>query len=108
MLTCCLIWKKAGPGILLLTGLIFRMPKTRPNQRYLPYLKSVKQVWQNPSSWISRNPVTIMQGYLPVSDLSELLANISTDIREDGILNSQTLGSILINNAKTIKLEPKV
>jgi len=46
----------------------------------------------------------ITQGYLPVSDLSELLANISTDIREDGILNSQTLGSTLINNAKTIKL----
>lgn len=46
----------------------------------------------------------IVQGYLPISDLSELLANISTDIREDGILNSQTLGSILVNNAKTIKL----
>lgn len=47
----------------------------------------------------------ILQGHLSVSDLSELLANISTDIREDGILNSQTLGSKLINNAKTIKLE---
>lgn len=47
----------------------------------------------------------IMQGYLSVSDLSELLANISTDIREDGQLNSQSLGSTLINNAKTIKLE---
>ena len=46
----------------------------------------------------------ILQGYLPVSDLSELLANISTDIREDGVLNSESLGSILINNAKTIKL----
>lgn len=46
----------------------------------------------------------ILQGYLSVSELSELLANISTDIREDGQLNSQTLGSTLINNAKTIKL----
>lgn len=46
----------------------------------------------------------ILQGYLPVSDLSELLANISTDILEDGILNSETLSSTLINNAKTIKL----
>jgi len=46
-----------------------------------------------------------LQGNLSVSDLSELLANISTDIREDGILNSQTLGSILINNAKGIKLD---
>jgi len=47
----------------------------------------------------------ILQGYLTVSDLSELLANISTDIREDGVLNSQVLGSNLINNAKTIKLD---
>lgn len=46
-----------------------------------------------------------MQGYMDVPDLSELLANISTDIREDWILNSQTLGSTLINNAKTIKLD---
>ena len=47
----------------------------------------------------------ILQGFLSVSDLSELLANISTDIREDGILNSHTLGSVLINNAKNINLE---
>jgi uncharacterized protein (TIGR02145 family) len=47
----------------------------------------------------------ILQGNLTVPDLSELLANISTDIREDGILNSQTLGSALINNAKAIKLD---
>lgn len=46
----------------------------------------------------------ILQGYLPVSELAELLANISTDIREDGILNSEELGTILINNARTIKL----
>ncbi len=47
----------------------------------------------------------IMQGYLPVSDLSELLANMSTDIREDGLLNNEALGTILINNAKAIKLQ---
>jgi hypothetical protein len=47
----------------------------------------------------------ILQGYLSVSELSELLANISTDIREDGILNSKTLGTILINNAKNIDLD---
>ncbi len=45
----------------------------------------------------------ILQGYLSVSDLSELLANISTDIREDGILDSKSLGTILINNARAIK-----
>jgi hypothetical protein len=47
----------------------------------------------------------ILQGYLSVSELSELIANISTDIREDGQLNSQTIGSTLINNALTIKPE---
>jgi hypothetical protein len=46
----------------------------------------------------------ILQGYLPVSELSELLANISTDIREDGVLNSAQLGTTLINNARTINL----
>lgn len=46
----------------------------------------------------------IMQGYLPVSDLSELLANMSSDIFEDGVLNNKALGSILINNARAIKL----
>ena len=47
----------------------------------------------------------VLQGYLTVPDLSELLANISTDIREDGELNSKTLGSMLINNAKVLKLD---
>lgn len=46
----------------------------------------------------------ILQGYLSVGDLSELLANISTDIREDGKLNSLTLGSTLINNARAINI----
>ncbi len=48
---------------------------------------------------------SILQGYLSVAGLSELIANISTDIREDGVLNSQTLGTILINNARSIKPE---
>ncbi len=46
----------------------------------------------------------ILQGYLQVADLSELLANLSNDIYQDGELNDSTLGTILINNAKTIKL----
>jgi hypothetical protein len=46
----------------------------------------------------------ILQGYMEVADLSELLANLSNDIEEDGELNDSTLGTILINNAKTIKL----
>lgn len=47
----------------------------------------------------------ILQGNLSVSELSELLANISTDMREDGTLDNQTLGSRLINNARSIRPE---
>lgn len=47
----------------------------------------------------------VLQGYLTVAELSELLANISTDIHEDGVLNSAQLGTTLINNARTIDLE---
>ncbi|MBB4078044.1 hypothetical protein GGR28_000645 [Lewinella aquimaris] len=41
----------------------------------------------------------ILQGYLSVQEFSEFLANISTDLREDGTLDSKLLGSQLINNA---------
>lgn len=36
----------------------------------------------------------ILQGNLSVSELSELLANISTDLREDGLLDNPTLKSM--------------
>jgi uncharacterized protein (TIGR02145 family) len=42
---------------------------------------------------------SILQGYLSVAELSELIANIGTDIREDGILNDQALGEKLNFNA---------
>lgn len=47
----------------------------------------------------------ILQGYLSIAELSELLANISTDIREDGILDSELLGSQLINTALKLNLD---
>lgn len=46
----------------------------------------------------------ILQGHLTVSELSELIANIGADIREDGILNDPELGSILINNARITRI----
>lgn len=46
----------------------------------------------------------IIQGYQSVGELSELMANISTDIREDGVLNSNSLGTTLHNNAKLLRL----
>ena len=45
----------------------------------------------------------ILQGYLSVGELAELLANISTDITPDGRLDNAGLGSTLVNNARLIK-----
>ncbi len=45
----------------------------------------------------------MLQGYLEVADFSELLANLSTDIRADGVLDSRTLGSTLVNNAAALR-----
>ncbi|MFW6372034.1 MAG: hypothetical protein ACOC10_12595 [Bacteroidota bacterium] len=45
----------------------------------------------------------ILQGYHTEAGLSELLANLNTDLREDGVLNSAELGSTLVNQAKLLK-----
>jgi hypothetical protein len=42
----------------------------------------------------------VLQGYRTEAELSQLLGDIATDIRTDGILNSASLGSALINGAK--------
>jgi len=47
----------------------------------------------------------ILQGHQTVADLSEFLANFSTDFREDGELNSSNLGTVLINNARNVNPE---
>jgi len=44
----------------------------------------------------------ILQGYLSTGDMMELMANISADIKTDGILNNTALGSKLMNNAFVI------
>ena len=46
----------------------------------------------------------ILQGYRTVGELAELIANMSTDIREDGELNSPVLGTDLINHAHFLNL----
>jgi hypothetical protein len=42
---------------------------------------------------------SILQGYRSESELTELLSNISNDIKEDGTMDSEDLGSLLINHA---------
>lgn len=49
----------------------------------------------------------ILQGYRSESELSDLMANISTDIRQDGTLDSLSLGTLLINDAHLLDL-PRV
>lgn len=46
----------------------------------------------------------ILQGYGTVADLSELIASISNDIKEDGTLDNENLGSILKNNTIYLRL----
>jgi len=46
----------------------------------------------------------ILQGDLTVAQMSELLANVSTDITTDGILNDTAIQSILLNNAAGLDL----
>jgi len=47
----------------------------------------------------------ILQGNSSIGDLSELLANISSDIRTDGKLDNPILGSQLMNNAALLNLD---
>lgn len=46
----------------------------------------------------------ILQGNNSVADLTEILANISTDLREDGILNNEIIRSSFYNVTQTINL----
>ncbi len=46
----------------------------------------------------------ILQGYRTVAELSELMANIITDMREDGTLDTEELGNSLINQASVLNL----
>ena len=46
----------------------------------------------------------ITQGFRTEAELSDLLANIKTDLKQDGILNSSALGSLLINDARLLDL----
>jgi len=45
---------------------------------------------------------SIIQGYRTESEMTELISNISSDIREDGFLNSSATSSALINHAVSL------
>jgi hypothetical protein len=46
----------------------------------------------------------ILQGYLSTGDMMELMANISSEIKTNGVLKNTDLGTKLINNAYTISI----
>jgi len=46
----------------------------------------------------------ILQSYLSTGDMMELMANISADIKTDGVLDDTALGTKLINNAYAVSL----
>ena len=46
----------------------------------------------------------IMQGFRTEAELSELIAGISSDIKEDGILNNQLIGQKLISDVKLLNM----
>lgn len=46
----------------------------------------------------------ILQGFRTEAELSQILGDIGTDIRTDGVLNSSNIGSSLINDAKFLNL----
>ncbi len=46
----------------------------------------------------------ILQGHRSVGDLTEFLANISNDIREDGVLDNPDLEAQIINSSKLLNL----
>ena len=47
----------------------------------------------------------ILQGNRSVGDLTELLANISNDVREDGVITNNTIINDLRNSTKTLDLQ---
>jgi hypothetical protein len=47
----------------------------------------------------------ILQGFRSEADLTQLMGEINTDIRSDGILNDSVTGSKLINEARLLNLE---
>ncbi|MDA3821818.1 MAG: hypothetical protein PF450_04285 [Bacteroidales bacterium] len=47
----------------------------------------------------------IVQGYLSVAKVSELIANISSDIREDADIDDEVLGGTLLSNARLLKVD---
>lgn len=106
--------EKSRIEYLLTTGLSFSIAKKQAAQEVLKIFSITKADISdfdmlNISEEGENNAILlaislIAQGYRTESELSDLLANISTDIRQDGELNSSSLGTLLINDARLFDL----
>ncbi len=106
--------EKSRIEYLLTTGLSFSNAKKQAEQEILEIfslskddiadfdLLNITEDGDNNAILLAVSIIT--QGYRTESELSDLLANISTDIRQDGILNSASLGSQLINDVRLLDL----
>jgi hypothetical protein len=106
--------EKSRIEYLLVTGLSFSVAKKQAEQEILKIfsiskvdisdfdLLNISEDGENNAILLAISLIT--QGYRTESELSDLLANINTDIRQDGKLNSPSLGSLLINDARLFNL----
>ncbi len=46
----------------------------------------------------------ILQGYLEVADMSELVGKLNADLKTDGVLDDPSIGTALVNNANLVDL----
>lgn len=102
--------EKARVEYLMKSGLTFSVSKSQAQSEILKIfgfqntsLKSSEEL--NIAQYGEDNGVllaitSILQGYHTEGALTELLSNISEDIKEDGILNNEILGSELINQSR--------
>jgi len=99
---------------LISKGLTFESAKKQAETEVLKFFSIIKEDIQsseslNISDAGEDNAIllalsVIIQGYRNEADLSDLLANIISDFKNDGVLNSQELGTLLINDAKLLDL----
>ena len=98
---------------LMSLGNDFASAKTQAQKEVLAIFGITKEIPQAETLDITKTgdgnaillAVSLMaQGFRTEAELSELLANICTDIREDGKLDNTTLGSKLLNDARLLNL----
>jgi len=107
--------EKQRVGYLVGQGLTFTEAKTSAQQEILSIFgfeisnmnasESLDITINNTSNAILLAISVLLQGNRSVGDLTELLANIINDIREDGILNNANILESIRNSAKELNLE---